>query len=85
MSVGKSEISNLLEADDIRSTIQILKQLGIRIYKRNTNWIVHGNGTNGFIQPKNVLDAITVGQAPEQLLEQSAQIPLLVSSKVISH
>ena len=31
MSVGKSKITNLLESDDVMSTMKILKHLGIKI------------------------------------------------------
>ena len=42
ISTGKSEITNLLESDDVVSTINILKNLGIKIRKKNKKWIVHG-------------------------------------------
>ena len=81
MAVGKTEITNLLEADDIRSTIKILKQLGIRIYKKNSNWFVHGNGTNGFIQPKNVLDAKNSGTSARTLIGAVSSNPITCKFK----
>lgn len=61
LSTGKSEITNLLESEDVLSTIDVLKGLGIQIKKEGKKWIVYGNGTNGFIQPKNALNANNSG------------------------
>ena len=56
MSIGKSTISNLLESDDVMRTLNNLRELGIKIEKKNNKWIVFGNGTNGFMEPNKVLD-----------------------------
>tara|TARA_Y100000768_G_scaffold123012_1_gene90962 strand:- start:1083 stop:2291 length:1209 start_codon:yes stop_codon:yes gene_type:complete len=76
MSIGKSEISNLLEADDIKSTIQILKLLGIKIHKRSGKWIVYGNGTNGFLQPKKVLNAQNSGTTARTMIGAVSSNPI---------
>ena len=56
MSTGKARITNLLESEDVMSTLNILKELGIKIIKDGSHWIVYGNGTGGFIEPKKALD-----------------------------
>ena len=56
MSIGKTKISNLLESDDVLRTLEILKELGIKIIKERDEWIVYGNGTNGFLEPRKYLD-----------------------------
>tara|TARA_B100000965_G_C19574626_1_gene750744 strand:- start:593 stop:1942 length:1350 start_codon:yes stop_codon:yes gene_type:complete len=61
LSTGKSEITNLLESEDVLSTVNVLKDLGIQIKKKGEKWIVYGNGTNGFIQPKKALNASNSG------------------------
>ena len=76
MSVGKSEITNLLEADDIKATIQILKLLGIRIYKKSDKWIVYGNGTNGFLQPKKDLNAQNSGTTARTIIGAVSSNPI---------
>jgi len=76
MSIGKSEITNLLEADDIKATIQILKLLGIKIYKRFGKWIVYGNGTNGFLQPKKVLNALNSGTTARTMIGAVCSNPI---------
>ncbi len=55
LATGKSEISNLLESDDVLNTVNILRDLGIKIIKKNEKWIVYGNGVNGFIESKKAL------------------------------
>ena len=55
MAVGKSKIYNLLESEDILCTANILKNLGIKILKKDKYWVVLGNGTGGFIDPIEAL------------------------------
>ena len=76
MSTGKSEITNLLEADDIKATIQILKLLGIKIHKKLDKWIVYGNGTNGFIQPKKDLNALNSGTTARTIIGAVSSNPI---------
>ena len=57
MSIGQTEIFNLLESKDILSTISILRKLGVKIKKKKGIWVVNGVGTCGFKQPNQVLDA----------------------------
>ena len=68
ISIGKSKISNLLESEDVMHTLNILRDLGIRIKKEDKNWVVYGNGTNGFIQPKNALDCGNSGTTARLML-----------------
>ena len=56
MAIGSAKVSNLLESEDILSTIKILKALGIQIKKEKGKWIIIGNGTNGYMQPSQALD-----------------------------
>ena len=42
--IGTSIISNILEGEDVKNTILCLKKLGVKIFKKNKNYIVHGNG-----------------------------------------
>ena len=51
----KELIEHLLdntESEDVMRTLNILKELGIKIFKDEDGWIVYGNGTGGFIEPK---------------------------------
>ena len=76
MTIGKSEITNLLEADDIKATIKILKLLGIKIFKKSNKWIVHGNGTNGFMQPNKDLNALNSGTTARTMIGAVSSNPI---------
>ena len=54
MSTGKATITNLLESEDVMNTLNILKELGIKIIKDDNSWIVYGNGTGGLLNLKNL-------------------------------
>ena len=45
LCTGKVKISNLLESDDVMQTLKILRELGVKIVKRDKDWLVFGNGT----------------------------------------
>ena len=76
MSIGKCEISNLLESEDIKNTINILKNLGIKVVKKDKKWIVNGNGTDGFMQPKNALDCGNSGTTARLMLGAVSTNPI---------
>ena len=68
MAVGKTKISNLLESQDVMSTIKVLRELGIIIRKNTKDWFVYGNGTGGFCQPKKELDCGNSGTTARLLI-----------------
>ena len=56
--MGISNISNLLESEDVENTIICLKKLGVKIIKKNNNYMVYGNGLGSFKRLKgNILYA----------------------------
>ena len=57
MSIGQTEIHNLLESKDIMSTVNILRKLGVKIKKNYEVSIVNGVGTYGVKQPHQSADA----------------------------
>ena len=50
-TVGKSEISNLLEGEDVLNTLKAMKILGANISKKNNKYIVFGVPPGGLFQP----------------------------------
>ncbi len=52
---GVSEISNLLEGDDVLHTIDALRLAGVKIEKQSEKWIVYGKGLNSLLAPKTHL------------------------------
>ena len=55
-AVGKSEITNLLEGEDVINTLLVMRELGARITKKNGKYIVFGIPPGALFQPKKQLD-----------------------------
>ncbi len=51
--IGISRINNLLESEDVKNTVNCLKQLNVKIIKKNKTYYVYGNGLGSFEKPKN--------------------------------
>jgi len=54
---GESEITNLPQNDDVKSTINCLQQLGIQIKEEANSTKVYGKGFKGFVKPDKPLQA----------------------------
>jgi 3-phosphoshikimate 1-carboxyvinyltransferase len=54
---GKTRIRGLAPGEDVRSTLNCLRQLGVSIQEQNGEIIVHGRGLAGLQKPAGVLDA----------------------------
>ena len=76
MSVGKAKIRNLLESEDVLSTLHILKNLGIRIEKSGNFYIVWGQGTNGFMEPDKALECNNSGTTARLCIGAVASNPI---------
>ena len=87
-SFGLSKIVNLSKSGDILSTIEGLKQLGIKIIFRNKLCYVYGNGLNGFDYKKNIsIDAGNSGTFARLILGLLVKSPYsikLVGDKSLS-
>ncbi len=53
-AVGISEISNLLESEDVMNALKIIKKLGINFKKKGGIYKIQGFGINGFSYKKNI-------------------------------
>lgn len=84
---GVSKIRNFLDGGDCRSTIQVMRDLGVEIeVVTPTELIVHGRGVNGLQEPNSVLDCgnsgttirlltgLLAGQKFTSILNGTAQI-----------
>ena len=76
LSTGRVKISNLLESDDVMRTLNVLKELGIKIIKKKSHWIVYGNGTGGYIQPAQVLDCGNSGTTSRLMMGAVSSNPI---------
>tara|TARA_Y200000002_G_scaffold303839_1_gene259372 strand:+ start:2437 stop:3729 length:1293 start_codon:yes stop_codon:yes gene_type:complete len=76
LATGKVKISNLLESDDVMRTLNILRELGIRIIKKEEKWYVFGNGTGGYIQPSQALDCGNSGTTSRLMIGAVSSNPI---------
>ena len=76
LSTGRIRISNLLESEDVMRTLNILRELGIRIIKKGVKWYVYGNGTGGYIQPSQALDCGNSGTTSRLMIGAIASNPI---------
>ncbi len=76
ISTGCVKISNLLESDDVMRTLNILRELGIKIVKKKKHWIVYGNGTGGYIQPAQALDCGNSGTTSRLMIGAVSSNPI---------
>jgi 3-phosphoshikimate 1-carboxyvinyltransferase len=56
LAEGRTEISGLLESEDILCTAHTLKALGANITKDGQTWTVVGSGLGGLVQPQSDLN-----------------------------
>ena len=76
LCTGRVKISNLLESDDVMQTLKILKELGIKIVKKDKNWLVFGNGTGGYIQPNQALQCGNSGTTSRLMIGAVSSNPI---------
>jgi 3-phosphoshikimate 1-carboxyvinyltransferase len=52
---GVSRLKGVLESEDVLSTINCLKKLGVKIIKKKNQYFIYGNGLNSFKISKKIL------------------------------
>ena len=52
---GKSTVSNLLESEDVFRTLDIMKNLGVKIKKKDKKIFIYGRGLKSLINPNKKL------------------------------
>lgn len=55
ISQGVTEVTNLLEGEDVLCTIESLRISGVKIEKEQNKWLVYGKGLNSLIEPSKHL------------------------------
>lgn len=59
---GTSRVANFLDGADCRATIQVMRDLGVRIDEASpTEMIIHGRGLDGLQEPSGFLDCANSG------------------------
>lgn len=68
-TVGESNISGLLEGEDVLATVAALRALGVTLERIELgHWRVHGVGVGGFLEPDDVLNMENSGTSARLLL-----------------
>jgi 3-phosphoshikimate 1-carboxyvinyltransferase len=68
-ALGTTEITGLLEGEDVLATADALRSLGTKIEKTGENiWKIEGCGVGGFSEPATVLDMGNSGTAARLLM-----------------
>jgi len=67
-AIGQTNITGLLEAEDVLHTTDALRAAGVRIDQSEDRWTVNGVGVGGFSTPENVVDLGNSGTAARLLL-----------------
>ena len=62
-AIGKSEITNLLEGEDVINTLKAMKLLGIQIKKKNSNSLNVINGNSSQFHDKCICILSTKGRS----------------------
>jgi len=69
LAVGRTEITGLLEGEDVLATAAALRAMGAGIERRNDRrWLVDGVGVGGLAEPDDVLDLGNSGTSARLLL-----------------
>ena len=68
LAVGRTRISGLLEGEDVLSTADALRAMGVHIERDGDEWMVHGVGVGGLLQPDRALDMGNSGTSTRLLM-----------------
>ena len=68
LAVGKSEITGLLEGEDVLATAAALRAMGATIDKNDATWTVYGVGVGGLMQPETAIDMGNSGTSVRLLM-----------------
>ena len=68
LAEGITEIEDILESGDVRSTASCLQALGVKISKAGNRTSIHGLGSRGFRAPAGVLDCGNSGTSLRVLM-----------------
>lgn len=68
LAVGKSQITGLLEGEDVLATAAALRAMGATIEKSGDVWTVQGVGVGGLMQPETAIDLGNSGTSVRLLM-----------------
>ena len=80
MAVGETNISGLLEGQDVLDTAKAMQSFGATVKNLGDgNWRVHGVGTGGFAEPDHVIDCGNSGTGVRLIMGAVATCPISVT------
>ncbi|MCA1335508.1 3-phosphoshikimate 1-carboxyvinyltransferase [Pseudooceanicola marinus] len=80
MAVGETNISGLLEGQDVLDTAKAMQSFGATVENLGDgNWRVHGVGTGGFAEPDHVIDCGNSGTGVRLIMGAVATCPISVT------
>ncbi len=85
ISMGVSEINNILISDDVMHTLNAFKSLGVKIEKSNNKIIIYGKGLNSLKKPQRNIYLGNSGTSARLLTGYWRHKLLKLLWKVISH
>ena len=77
LAVGETRVSGLLEGEDVLATAAAMRAMGAAIERENSGeWVVHGVGVGGLLQPRTALDMGNSGTSTRLLMGLLASHPI---------
>jgi 3-phosphoshikimate 1-carboxyvinyltransferase len=77
LAVGRSQISGLLEADDVLGTAKVMQLLGAEVVREQEGvWHTYGVGVGGFSEPADILDFGNSGTGSRLVMGSMATTPI---------
>lgn len=77
LATGRTQISGLLESEDVLATARVLQALGAEISKERSLWRVMGQGVGGLRQPDGPLDFGNSGTGARLMMGVVAGLPIV--------
>lgn len=77
LAVGETRVSGLLEGEDVLATAAAMRAMGATIEREDSGeWVVHGVGVGGLLQPRAALDMGNSGTSTRLLMGLLASHPV---------
>ncbi|MFC3173434.1 3-phosphoshikimate 1-carboxyvinyltransferase [Novosphingobium bradum] len=69
LALGETRVSGLLEGEDVLSTAGAMRAMGASVVREdNGDWVIHGVGVGGLLQPQAALDMGNSGTSTRLLM-----------------
>ncbi len=77
LSVGETQVTGLLEGEDVLATADAMRSFGAEITRSDDGvWSIHGFGTGGLAEPGDVIDCGNAGTGVRLIMGMMATTPI---------